>query len=127
MRADPGRSGTGSKGRAPVPQAAATLGFEFIEADGEAGTIEVAFAPTKAFTNLSGEVLGAFQAAMLNDTVGPAPLATLGARPVPVDPPAERELAAAGPASPRHQQGRIVHRDGTWCSWRRYSPTPMGR
>jgi hypothetical protein len=35
----------------------------------------------------------------------PAPPAPLGARPVPVDPPAERALPAAGPAPPGHQQG----------------------
>jgi acyl-coenzyme A thioesterase PaaI-like protein len=71
-----GRSGPfwdGVEGRARVPQAAATLGFEFVDADVEAGTIEVAFAATEAFTNPSGDVLGAFQAAMLYDTVGPAP------------------------------------------------------
>ena len=103
-----GRSGPfwdGLEGRAPVPWAAATLGFEFIDADLEAGTIEVAFAATEAFTNPSGDVLGALVAAMLHDTVGPAPLATLGARPVPVDPPAEPALPAAGPVHPGHQQG----------------------
>jgi len=65
------------EGRAPVPRAAATLGFEFISGDVENGTIEVAFAATGDFTNPAGNVLGAFQAAMLFDTVGPALLATL--------------------------------------------------
>ena len=65
------------EGRAPVPRAAATLGFEFISADVENGTIELAFAATEDFTNPAGNVLGAFQAAMLFDTVGPALLATL--------------------------------------------------
>ena len=75
-----GRSGAfwyGVEGRGPIPPAAATLGFEFIDADVEAGTIEVAFAATEAFTNPAGNVLGAFLAAMLFDTVGPALLATL--------------------------------------------------
>jgi acyl-coenzyme A thioesterase PaaI-like protein len=67
------------EGRAPVPQAAATLGLEFIDADVENGTIELAFAPTEAFTNPTGNVLGGFQAAMLFDTIGPALLATLEA------------------------------------------------
>jgi len=69
-----GRSGPfwdGVEGRAPIPPAAATLGFEFIDADVEAGTIEVAFAATEAFTNPAGNVLGAFLAAMLFDTIGP--------------------------------------------------------
>ena len=64
------------EGRAPVPRAAATLGFEFISADIENGTIELAFAATEDFTNPAGNVLGAFQAAMLFDTVGPALLTT---------------------------------------------------
>jgi uncharacterized protein (TIGR00369 family) len=67
----------GVEGRAPVPRAAATLGFQFIKADVETGTIEVAFEATEDFTNPMGNVLGAFLAAMLYDTVGPALLATL--------------------------------------------------
>jgi acyl-coenzyme A thioesterase PaaI-like protein len=59
------------RGRAPLPRAAATLGMEFIDADVEAGTIELGFVATEDFTNPAGNVLGAFQAAMLHDTVGP--------------------------------------------------------
>ena len=69
----------GVEGRAPVPRAAATLGFQFVTADVENGTIEVAFTATEDFTNPMGNVLGAFLAAMLYDTVGPALLATLEA------------------------------------------------
>jgi uncharacterized protein (TIGR00369 family) len=69
----------GVNGRVPMPRAAATLGFEFIAADVEAGTIELAFQATEVFTNPAGNVLGAFLAAMLYDTVGPALLATLEA------------------------------------------------
>ena len=54
-----------------------TLGFQFVQADVELGTIEVAFEATEDFTNPMGNVLGAFLAAMLYDTVGPALLATL--------------------------------------------------
>jgi acyl-coenzyme A thioesterase PaaI-like protein len=53
------------EGRAPIHRAAATLGFEFIDADVENGTIELAFSATEAFTNPAGNVLGAFVAAML--------------------------------------------------------------
>lgn len=67
----------GVEGRQPVPRAAATLGFEFVDADVDNGTIELAFTATDAFTNPAGNVLGAFVAAMLYDTVGPALLATL--------------------------------------------------
>jgi uncharacterized protein (TIGR00369 family) len=65
------------EGRVPWPRAAQTLGMEFIDADVEAGTIELAFTGTDDFTNPSGNVLGAFVAAMLYDTVGPLLLATL--------------------------------------------------
>jgi uncharacterized protein (TIGR00369 family) len=65
------------EGRAPLPRAAATLGLEIVGVDPERGTIEVAFRAGEAFTNPSGNVLGAFLAAMLYDTVGPALLATL--------------------------------------------------
>src|SRR5690348_6256035 len=109
-----GRSGPfwdGVEGRAPVPPAAATLGFEFIEADVEAGTIEVAFAATEAFTNPAGNVLGAFVAAMLYDTVGPALLATLA----PDQFQSTRQLTVTfrRPVRPGRVtgQGRIVHRD----------------
>jgi uncharacterized protein (TIGR00369 family) len=60
-----------------VPPAATTLGFEFVDADVEAGTIELAFTATDAFTTPMGDVLGGFLAAMLYDTVGPCLLATL--------------------------------------------------
>lgn len=69
----------GVTGRAPMPPAARTLGFELVEADPEEGSIIVAFAGIEAFTNPFGEVLGGFVSAMLYDTVGPALLATLPA------------------------------------------------
>ncbi|MDR3034248.1 MAG: phenylacetic acid degradation protein, partial [Kitasatospora sp.] len=65
------------EGRAPMPRAAATLGLVFIDADVEAGTIELAFAAGEEFTNPAGNVLGGFVAAMLYDTMGTALLATL--------------------------------------------------
>ena len=67
----------GVNGRVPIPPAAATLGFEFVDFDAENATIEVAFDARSEFTNPAGNVLGAFLAAMLYDTVGPALLATL--------------------------------------------------
>ena len=60
-----------------MPRAAQTLGFEFIDADVENGTIELAFTAIEDWTNPTGNVLGAFVAAMLYDTIGPALLATL--------------------------------------------------
>ena len=64
-------------GRAPMPRAAATLGLSFVSVDPDRGTIDLSFDATEAFTNPTGNVLGAFLSAMLYDTVGPALLATL--------------------------------------------------
>jgi uncharacterized protein (TIGR00369 family) len=102
----------GIEGRAPVPRAAATLGFEFIGADVERGTIEVAFQATDAFTNPTGNVLGAFLAAMLYDTVGPALLATLG--PDEFQSTLELHVTFLRPVRPSRLvgRGRVVQRDG---------------
>jgi uncharacterized protein (TIGR00369 family) len=102
----------GVEGRAPIPPAAATLGFEFIDADVEAGTIEVAFAATVAFTNPAGNVLGAFQAAMLFDTVGPALLATLA--PDQFQSTLQLNVSFLRPVRPGRLigKGRVLHRDG---------------
>lgn len=64
-------------GRVPPPAAAVTLGWELIEVDPDAGTIEVAFTAGEQFLNPAGVVQGGFLAAMLDDTLGPALVATL--------------------------------------------------
>jgi len=95
-----------------MPRAAATLGLEFIDADLEARTIELAFAATEAFTNPAGNVLGAFVAAMLYDTVGPALLATL--EPDQFQSTLELNVNFLRPVRPGRVigKGRVVHRDG---------------
>jgi uncharacterized protein (TIGR00369 family) len=102
----------GVEGRAPLPRAAATLGLEFIDADVDAGTIELAFAATEDFTNPTGNVLGAFQAAMLYDTVGPALLATL--EPDQFQSTLQLNVGFLRPVRPGRiiGKGRVVHRDG---------------
>jgi uncharacterized protein (TIGR00369 family) len=99
-------------GRAPVPRAAATLGFEFIDADPDNGTIEVAFQGTEDFTNPFGNVLGAFLAAMLYDTVGPALIATLA--PDQFQSTTDLTVSFLRPARPGRivGKGRVVRRDG---------------
>jgi uncharacterized protein (TIGR00369 family) len=106
----------GVEGRAPIPRAAATLGFEFIDADVERGTIEVAFTATEAFTNPAGNVLGAFVAAMLYDTVGPALLATL--QPDEFQSTLDLNVRFLRPVRPGRLigKGRVVHRDGAIAS-----------
>jgi uncharacterized protein (TIGR00369 family) len=95
-----------------LPPAAATLGFEFLDADVEAGTIELGFVATEAFTNPAGNVLGAFLAAMLYDTVGPALLATL--EPDQFQSTRQLNVSFLRPVRPGRivAKGRIVHRDG---------------
>jgi uncharacterized protein (TIGR00369 family) len=66
------------EGRAPMPPAAGVLGWELVSVDPDAGTIEVAFAATDEFLNPVGVIQGGFLAAMLDDTMGPALVATLG-------------------------------------------------
>ncbi|MEV6782167.1 PaaI family thioesterase [Streptomyces sp. NPDC051098] len=99
-------------GRAPLPRAAATLGAEFIDADVENGTIRLAFHATEDFTNPAGNVLGAFLAAMLYDTVGPALLATL--EPDQFQSTMEFKVSFLRPTRPGRLfgNGRVVHRVG---------------
>jgi uncharacterized protein (TIGR00369 family) len=99
-------------GRAPVPRAAATLGAEIVDVDPEHGTIEMAFSAGEAFTNPFGNVLGAFLAAMLFDTVGPALLATL--EPHQFQSTLELKTMFLRPVKPGRLlgYGRVVHRVG---------------
>jgi uncharacterized protein (TIGR00369 family) len=66
-------------GRLPPPACAKTLGIEFTAIDGERGAIEVRFEAKPEFLNPAGHVQGGFLAAMLDDTMGPALVATLDA------------------------------------------------
>ncbi|MBZ9637878.1 PaaI family thioesterase [Streptomyces sp. PSKA30] len=99
-------------GRTPLPRAAATLGMEFIDADVENGTIELAFTGTEDFANPTGNVLGAFLAAMVYDTMGPALLATLD--PDQFQSTMELKVSFLRPVRPGRilGKGRVVHRVG---------------
>jgi len=101
------------EGRAPAPPAAVTLGFELVAIDPDAGTIDVAFTASEAFVNPMGNVQGGFLAAMLDDTLGPALVATLG--PDQFAPTLELKVNFLRPAGPGRLtgRGRVVHRGGT--------------
>lgn len=116
MAARTGPFWDGVEGRAPIPPAATTLGFEFIDADTGNGTIEVAFTGTEDFVNPAGNVLGAFLAAMLYDTVGPALLATL--EPDEFQSTAELKVNFLRPVRPGRivGKGRVIHRNGDLAS-----------
>lgn len=62
-----------------MPQAAQLLGWQLHAVDPDAGTIEVGFELDGRFTNPMGHVQGGFVSAMLDDTLGPALVATLPA------------------------------------------------
>src|SRR5271155_5623658 len=66
------------EGRVDLPPATRTLGFELIAVDPDAGTIEVGFRAADTFLNPVGVIQGGFLTAMLDDTLGPALVATLG-------------------------------------------------
>jgi uncharacterized protein (TIGR00369 family) len=72
----------------------------------------VAFAATGGFTNPAGNVLGAFQAAMPDDTVGPALLARL--EPDQFRSTLQVNVSFLRPVRPGRLvgKGRVVHRDG---------------
>jgi uncharacterized protein (TIGR00369 family) len=96
-----------------MPPAAATLGLQFIRWDVASGTIELAFDARAEFTNPVGNVLGAFVAAMLYDTVGPALLATL--RPDEFQSTHHFAVHFLQPVHPGRLvgKGRVVARDGS--------------
>jgi uncharacterized protein (TIGR00369 family) len=92
------------EGRAPMPEAAALLGWELVAIDPEAGTIEVSFRATDQFRNPVGHIQGGLLAAMLDDTLGPALVATLG--PHQFAPTLDLHVQFVRPARP----GRIIGR-----------------
>jgi len=57
-------------GRMPPPPCAKTLGLEFVEIDGERGTIETRFEAVEILLNPARQLQGGFLAAMLDDTMG---------------------------------------------------------
>ena len=104
-----GRPGLHEDGPGPAAEVATPAG----ELDSiRRARIELAFAAKEDFTNPTGNVLGAFVAAMLYDTVGPALLATL--EPDQFQSTLELNVNFLRPVRPGRVvgKGRVVHRDG---------------
>jgi uncharacterized protein (TIGR00369 family) len=101
------------EGRKPPPPAAALLGFKLLDVDPSAGTIRIQFEAKPEFTNPIGHVQGGFLAAMLDDTLGPALVATLSKDQF--APTIELKVNFIRPARPGRLigQGRVVARGGT--------------
>ncbi len=66
------------EGRAEPPSAAVTLGFKVRAVDPDQGTVEVAWTASDRFWSPAGFVQAGLLAAMPDDTMGPALVATLG-------------------------------------------------
>jgi uncharacterized protein (TIGR00369 family) len=100
-------------GRKPPPAAAATLGFKLLAIDPEQGTIRVQFEAKPEFLNPLGTVQGGFLAAMLDDTLGPALVGTLGEGQF--APTIELKVNFIRPAQPGVLigEGRVVARGGS--------------
>jgi uncharacterized protein (TIGR00369 family) len=102
------------EGRSPPPAAAATLGFKLLAIDPERGTIRTQFDARAEFANPMGNVQGGFLAAMLDDTLGPALVGTLGKEEF--APTIELKVNFIRPArigGVLVGEGRVVHRDGS--------------
>jgi uncharacterized protein (TIGR00369 family) len=56
----------------PTPPSSLLLGWRLIDHDASRGWIRVGFAGRRDFLNPAGFIQGGFQAAMLDDTMGPA-------------------------------------------------------
>jgi uncharacterized protein (TIGR00369 family) len=102
-------------GRVPPPPAAETLGWKLVAVDPDEGTIEVTFEASESFLNPAGVIQGGFLAAMLDDTLGPALVATL-----PEDhfaPTLDLHVQFLRPARPGRLtgHGRVVHRGREVC------------
>src|SRR5688572_1289604 len=100
-------------GRVQPPPAAKTLGWALQEVDAELGTVRIAFEARQEFLNPVGAIQGGFLAAMLDDTLGPALVATL--EPDQFAPTLELKVNFLRPAMPGRLigTGRVVHRGGT--------------
>jgi uncharacterized protein (TIGR00369 family) len=96
------------EGRAPTPPVAELLGWHLEAIDPEAGTITVRFEARREFTNPLGNIQGGILAAMLDDTMGPAFVATLP--PGQFAPTLEMKVSFLAPArvGPLWGHGRVV-------------------
>ena len=102
-------------GELPPPPCAKTLGTEFAAIDGERGTVEVKFEARPDFLNPAGNVQGGFLAAMLDDTMGPALIATLDAGEFAPTVNLNVQFHRPAKAGPLRGMGRVVLRGKEVC------------
>jgi uncharacterized protein (TIGR00369 family) len=92
-----------------MPPVADLLGWQLEDIDPEAGTIRVKFEARAEFTNPLGNIQGGILASMLDDTMGPALVASLP--PGKFAPTLEMKVSYFAPAEvgPLWGLGRVVH------------------
>jgi uncharacterized protein (TIGR00369 family) len=114
-------------GRVAPPAAAVTLGWQLRGIDPEAGTIEVDFQAGDHLVNPAGVIQGGFLAAMLDDTMGPALVATLPAGQF--APTLDLHVQFFRPARPGliHGRGAVLHRGRAICFLSGTLTDPAGR
>lgn len=98
------------EGRTSSPPAAQVLGGNPQEIDPEQGTLKVAFEAKPEFLNPFGIIHGGFLAAMLDDTLGAALAATLGAGKFAPTIELKVSFVRAAYVGPLVAEGRVVHR-----------------
>jgi uncharacterized protein (TIGR00369 family) len=101
------------EGRAEAPPIARLLGFELRAVDPDEMTIEVGFTATEAFVNPAGDIQGGMLCAMLDDTLGPALVATLGDEEWAPTLDLHVQFLAAARPGPLVGKGRVVRRGRT--------------
>lgn len=96
-----------------MPPAAQLLGWQLESVDPDAGTIVVRYDAGHEFTNPLGNIQGGFVAAMLDEAMGPALVATLP--PGQFAPTLEMKVSFLEPAKvgPLWAHGRVVKRGST--------------
>lgn len=94
------------EGNGTIPAAAKMLGWQLVSADPDGGTVEAAFTADDRFINPAGVVQGGFLATMLDDTLGPALVATLGRGAVRLNGGPPRPVPASGWARAPYRPGQ---------------------
>lgn len=100
------------RGELPPPPAAKTLGMTIREVDPAQGTIHIDFEGKPEFLNPVGTIQGGFLAAMLDDTLGPALVATLKANEFAPTLELKVQFIAPAKVGKISGSGRIVSRGG---------------
>lgn len=102
-------------GELPLPPAAQTLGWQFLQYDKHRQEVSVAYDVPATLTNPLGNVQGGILSAMLDDSMGPA--VYVGIPPNRIALTVESKTLFIRPASPGRilGTGRVEHRKGNLC------------